>query len=175
VISLTQVLSVTGAAADPGDPMSVLTTTQGLLWYSVFATNDAREKLNGQPYDNWDRIYSGSSDDAALNAGVRRYRADPAALAALEESYQTTGWIRRPLVTIHTVRDEIVPYGHQAAYELKLAATGRSALHQHVPVDRYGHCNFTANEVVDALQRLLAAIENPPEVQYRALLPLIVN
>jgi pimeloyl-ACP methyl ester carboxylesterase len=172
-ISLTQVLAVTGAAVDPADPTSALTTTYGLLWYSVFATNDAQDKLGGQPYDNWDRAYSGSADDGALNAGVLRYRADPSALAALQESYQTTGWIRRPLVTVHTTRDEIVPYWHQPAYEWKLAATGRSALHQHVPVDRYGHCNFTANEVVGALQLLLAALENPPEVRHRVLIPLI--
>jgi pimeloyl-ACP methyl ester carboxylesterase len=167
-ISLTQVLAVTGAATDPADPTSALTTTYGLLWYSVFATNDAREKLGGQPYDNWDRVYSGSSDDIMLNAGVRRYRAEPSALAALAADYQTTGWIRRPLVTIHTTRDEIVPYWHEPAYESRLAAIGRSALHQHVPVDRYGHCNFTTDEVVSALYLLLTAIENP----YRVLRPL---
>jgi hypothetical protein len=172
-ISLTQVLSVTGAAVDPGDPTSVFTTTQGLLWYSVHATNDARQKLGGQPYDNWDRTYSGSDDDAALNAGVRRYRADPSALAALEADYQTTGWIRRPLVTLHTTRDEIIPYWHQPAYEWKLSATGRSALLQHTPVERYGHCNFTSGEVVVALQRLLAMVDDPPPVEHRLLLPLV--
>jgi hypothetical protein len=174
-ISLTQVLSVTGAATDPGDPASALTTTQNLLWYSVFATNDAREKLGGQPFDNWNRAYGGSDDDAALNAGVRRYRADPAALAALEASYQTTGWMQRPLVTVHTTRDEIIPYWHQAQYEFKLAATGRSALQQHVPIDRYGHCNFTPNEVVSVFQRLLAVVDDPPPVRYRLSLPLVVR
>ena len=86
--SLTQVLAVTGAAYEPGDPASVLTTTQNLLWYSVFATNDAQEKLGGQPFDNWERVYSGSDDDAALNAGVRRYQADPAALTAIAGDLQ---------------------------------------------------------------------------------------
>ena len=173
--SLTQVLAVTGAAYEPMDPASALTTTQNLLWYSVYATNDAQVKLGGQPFDNWDRVYSGSDDDTALNAGVRRYRADPAALAALEASYQTSGWIRRPLLTLHTTRDDVIPYWHQAAYEWKLAVTGRSALHQHVPVDRYGHCNFTPNEAVSALQLLLAMVQNPPPVEHRLLLPLVVK
>ena len=173
--SLTQVLAVTGAAVDLADPTSALTTTQGLLWYSVFATNDARDKLGGQPYDNWTRAYGGSDDDDALNAGVPRYRADPAALAALEASYQTTGWLSRPLVTIHTTGDEIVPYWHQAAYEWKLAAAGRSALQRHQFVERYGHCAFTSDEVVSAFQRLVSLAENPPEVRHRLLLPLVVN
>jgi len=173
--SLTQVLAVTGAAIDPADPTSALSTTYGLLWYSVFATNDAQDKLGGQPFDNASRLYSGSGDDAALNAGVRRYRADPAARAALEASYQTTGWLSRPLQTLHTTGDEIVPYWHQAQYEFKLAATGRSALQQHMPVDRYGHCNFSANEVVSAFQSLLVLMDHPPEVKHRLLLPLVIR
>jgi hypothetical protein len=173
-LSLTQVLSVTGAAYEPADPASAYTTTQGLLWYSVFATNDAKEKLGGQPFDNRTRAYSGSLDDAALNAGVRRYRADPAALSALEASYQTTGYIRRSLVTLHTSRDEIIPYWHEGLYQERLASTQQSALHQHVPVDRYGHCNFTAGEVVGAFQRLLAAVEKPVP-GYRLYVPIVAR
>src|ERR1051325_2519760 len=109
-----QVLNVTHAPTDAADPASVKQTTLGILWYSFRGTNDAIAKNGGMPFDNVDRRYSGSNDDAALNAGVQRFRftADPARLAAL----QTSARLRRPLVTIHTTGDPIVPIWHEALY-----------------------------------------------------------
>ena len=54
-------------------------TIAQVLWYNVFATEDAQQRLGGNPYTNIERQYSGSSDDAALNAGVDRY--EPVSLA----------------------------------------------------------------------------------------------
>ena len=65
-----ELLSVTGAPVAGNDLRSVAETTIGLLWYNVFGTADAQARLGGQPLDNSSRVYSGSSDDAALNAGV---------------------------------------------------------------------------------------------------------
>jgi uncharacterized repeat protein (TIGR01451 family) len=157
--SLTQLLNVTGAALDPTDPASVYTTTEGLLWYSVFATNDAKEKLGGQPFDNQGRPYGGSDDDAALNASVARYAADPVALDAMEADYQTFGDLRRPLVTVHTTGDHIIPYKHERLYSDKIEAAGRKALHWHLPVDRYGHCTFVPEEVVAAFTKMVEMVE----------------
>jgi hypothetical protein len=44
----------------------------GILSYNVFATNEARDELGGQPFDNMDTTYVGSADDAALN-GLTAY------------------------------------------------------------------------------------------------------
>ena len=169
--SMTQLLAVTGAAYDPADPATAYTTTQGLLWYSVFATNDARTKLGGQPFDNQGRAYSGSDDDAALNAGVYRYAADQAALDAMEADYQTFGDLRRPVVTIHTTLDEIIPYWHETLYRAKIVAHGREALHQDLAVPRYGHCNFQPAEVVQALA-LLAEMVAAHTPEYRLYMPV---
>jgi uncharacterized repeat protein (TIGR01451 family) len=161
--SMTQLLTVTGAAYDPLDPASVYTTTEGLLWYSVFATNDAREKLGGQPFDNQGRTYSGSDDDAALNdpvTGVERHSADQAALDAMEADYQTFGRLRRPLVTVHTTLDPIIPYWHEPLYREKIVASGREALHRNVPVTRYGHCAFEPQEVVAAFAQMVEMVDN---------------
>ena len=51
----------------------------GVLWYDVFGSADAHARLGGQPFDNVGRVYSGSSDDAALNAGVHGSRPTPPA------------------------------------------------------------------------------------------------
>jgi hypothetical protein len=140
-----QVLRVTHAPTDAGSPASIKGTTQGILWYSFRGTNDAIQKVGGMPFDNLERAYSGSLDDAALNAGVARFQftADPAKAARL----QTSARLTRPLVTIHTTGDPIVPIWHEPLYRRRLSFFGK-LLHTPITVNRYGHCNFTDAEVV---------------------------
>lgn len=149
-----QLLAVTGAPFDPLDPETVGTTVIGLLWYSVFSTEDAQARLGGQPYDNSTREYSGSLNDAELNAGVARFTADPAARAALER-FQTSGALTRPVVTLHTTGDPIVPEVHQDLYADKVAAAGAAALLDQTSISRYGHCTFQQAELVTAFNGLV--------------------
>ena len=52
-ISVTQLLAVTRAPYDPSDPTTTIAAhNQPVLWYSMYATNDAVAKLGGQPFDN---------------------------------------------------------------------------------------------------------------------------
>ena len=102
-----------------------------------------------------DRLYSGSLDDAALNAGVARFQftADPAKLAKL----QTAARLERPLVTIHTTGDPIVPIWHQALYRDRLPFFSR-LLHTPITINRYGHCKFTDAEVLAAFAVLVIKV-----------------
>jgi len=144
-----QLISTSTAPVDKNNlEATVGQTTLGILWYNVFATEDGQELLNGNPYDNMTRVYRGSADDVALNAGVDRYAADPSALASIP-AYNTTGKVTRPLITLHTTGDEIVPYWHQLLYRRKLLANGVTSVTQ-IPIKRYGHCNFTTTEVLTA-------------------------
>ena len=68
--SALELIQVTGAPVDDNDVASIGETVIGLLWYSVFATEDAQLRLGGQPFDNSTREYTGSSDDLVLNAAV---------------------------------------------------------------------------------------------------------
>ena len=173
-ISVTQLFDVTGAPYDPASPeTSRLSTIGAQLWYSVFATNDAIAKLGGQPFDNHDRVYAGSLNDAALNAGVQRFTADPAALAAVAAHYQTAGRPVNPLVTIHTTLDQTVPYWHQTLYRAKVVANNFTPRHDLIAVERYGHCAFTTAEVIQALSLLQTRINAPPH--WRTWLPLVLR
>lgn len=145
-----QLLSVTRASTDPTDPSSVEATVLGLLWYNVFATNDAVAELGGQPFDNARRIYFGSDNDLQLNRGVRRVSAEQAALDEIEANYQTTGRLASHVVTLHTTGDPIVPYWQELRYIAKAQASRSIPFLAHIPVVRYGHCNFTAPEVLSA-------------------------
>ena len=143
-----QMLSVTGVPYEPSDPVATIgETTLGILWYNVFATNDGIEKLGGQPFDNLDRVYGGSANDLLLNRRVKRFSADPSALAEIEANYETSGVLARPLVTMHTTGDPIVPAWHQDMYAMKVA--GVNPFSPYVPntIHRYGHCAFTLAEI----------------------------
>ena len=155
-----QTLLVTGVPFDVTDPSTIEETFLGLLWYNTHATNDAIAKLGGNPFGNGERWYSGSDDDLALNIGVQRFNADPAALASIAAGYQTTGVLDSPLITLHTSGDPIVPAYHADIYTLKALIAGGFLKHLHIPIERYGHCNFTPEEVVSGflLMGLLVAI-----------------
>jgi pimeloyl-ACP methyl ester carboxylesterase len=137
----------------PDDAAGAAAAIDAVLWYNVFATDDAQERLGGQPYSNVGREYSGSSDDTALNAGVDRYEADAQARAAMRQ-YDATGDLPRPVVTLHTTGDPEVPFFHEALYRAKVEAAGRADRLQQRSVERDGHCTFTLPEVIAAFNAL---------------------
>ncbi len=155
-----QLLSVTGAAVG-SDPATILETVENVLWYSVFSTNDAETKLGGQPFDNSKKIYSGSSNDLLLNLLVRRFSADSQAVAAMKASYNTTGLLARPLVTMHTLLDPIIPYWHEPLYTLKTVSQGSAMERISIPIQSYGHCNFNEAQTLVALVALVLKAGSP--------------
>ncbi len=175
-----QLLNVTHAPTDTAVPGTAVSTTLSILWYNVFATNDGIAKLGGLPFNNQNpyRAYSGSQNDGQLNQGVPRFSADPAALSEIAAKYETTGQLTVPLVTMHTTGDPIIPYWHAARYRGKTILADNIALHEHIEVVRYGHCNFrTIEEVLPAFNKLVEMVNNPPAYRpvRRVFLPVITD
>jgi pimeloyl-ACP methyl ester carboxylesterase len=150
-----QLLSVTDAPVDPFIPDTIGGTSLGILWYNVFATDDAIKKLGGKPYDNRERVYTGSLDDDTLNAEVKRYKAQQAPLEEIALNYETSGVLARPLVTMHTTGDPIVPYWQQTLYTTKVLANNPYSPYLPIEVERYGHCSFTLPEIVNGFGSLV--------------------
>ncbi|HEX5689851.1 MAG TPA: alpha/beta hydrolase [Roseiflexaceae bacterium] len=171
-ISATQLISVTQAPIDPADPaVTTISTTLDILWYNVFATNDAVAKLGGNPYGNAGRVYAGSADDARLNAQVQRFNANSTALNALA-AYETGGQLRLPLVTLHTIGDDVIPFWHEQLYRDKVPEVWRFNLTQ-LPSPSYGHCNFTTQEAQVALLTLVQQVNTPERA--RVYLPIVLR
>ena len=143
-----ELMRVPRAAYDPADPTTVAKTTVNLLTYNVLGANDAAMKLGGNAFGNRLRWYFGSSNDLRLNLSVQRFTASPVARAALNQ-YETNGNLSIPLVTLHTTAGAFIPFWHELLYLPKVDLSGRGRLFP-IPVVRYGHCNFTANEVLTA-------------------------
>jgi len=142
---------------DPANYLAtVLNSANDVLRYSVINLPDAVSVLGGQPFDNRWKWYTGSSNDFRLNLRVKRLTPNPAALYEMKTNYNTSGELDIPLITAHTLRDQQVPYWHETLYNLKTIAAG-SFLKEHVniPIDRYGHCNFTLDEALGAFTLML--------------------
>ncbi len=153
------------APYDTADPTTTIPATiLGILDYNVRATNQARAELSGNPnayltpnvgnpYGNAGR-WIGTWTDFALNAWVQsghdKFTANQAALAAINAGYQTSGHLNAPLVTLHTTGDPIVPFWHELYYALKAWGSGNGLKLFSIPVQRYGHCAFTAEEAAFA-------------------------
>lgn len=106
-------------------------------------------------FDNTSTVYTGSSDDAALNAGVGRYSSTPDARNYLEHWYQPAGKISLPILTLHTTRDPVVPLSNEYVYEQIVTDAGREDMLMQYEVDRFGHCAFTTQEMLAAFQDLV--------------------
>jgi hypothetical protein len=80
---------------------------QSHLNWGTFHFQDITSQRTGgaSPFGNVGVTYAGSSNDAALNAGVSRYAADPAAYRRFSADTDPTGRIRVPVLTVKWISD----------------------------------------------------------------------
>jgi pimeloyl-ACP methyl ester carboxylesterase len=170
-VATTKLLATARIPYDPADNNSIGQAVVGVLWYDVFATRDAIEKLQGQPYHNYSRVYivpGSKKETGLLNAKVDRFIADRQAIRNIAKYYQTTGNITVPLVNAHTTLDPIVPVWHLRLYQKKTIVQGTSALFTGIPVSRFGHCTFTLEEIASSFEQLVRNVKQPSTAQDQA-------
>ncbi len=115
--NLDDILAVTGLSAE---------SLPTHLAYAAFLFQDiVWNRLDGRsPFSNEGVEYHGSHDDAALNAGVERYTADPTAVRDLSYDSDLTGRIAIPVLTLHAIGDPSVFVESQHAFKATLTAAG---------------------------------------------------
>lgn len=147
------------------DPDLIVEFILRLLAYNILYTNDAQDILGGQPYDNvaptdYDRVIDGLS--------VPSFEADQPALSHLRAKYETSGRLKSPLVTLFNINDPIVPSWHEKLYFDKVDAAGAlEFLIDQQASARFGHCDFTLEEVMDAFSTLVLAVSGEQLVAVR--------
>lgn len=98
-------------------------------WATYLFNDVVHERLGGRnPFGNIGAVYSGSRDDAALNAGVPRYAADPAAVAQLAADSNPTGHVVIPTVTLHAIDDPTAFVELESAYREVRERAGTAGL-----------------------------------------------
>ena len=130
-------------------------------WATFLFQDLVQVRLGGRnPFDNSRTVYAGSSDDAALNAGVERFAADPQALAMLAHDADLTGQILAPTLTMHALHDPTVSYEAEAIYAATVAAAGRSGLLVQVATDENQHSKLTDAGYLTSLSALETWIDD---------------
>jgi pimeloyl-ACP methyl ester carboxylesterase len=143
-LAAAQLFSVTGAAVDPSDPSSAVTTALSVLFYSSpYVQSDLLTTAGGNPYSNLHTRYRGSFNDKALNAGVARVAADRPAQRYISRFYTPSGEIKRPIVSLHNALDPVVPFRVEQLFAQRVQEESRPSLLTSIPARKaYGHCNF---------------------------------
>jgi hypothetical protein len=145
---LRDILAVTGVAEAQ--------LVSHMSWATFLFQDMVQLRLGGRnPFDNSATVYQGSGDDAALNAGVARFKADPQAIAMLAHDADLTGRIDRPVLTLHALHDPTVSFSLEALYARTVADAGRSGLLVQAATDEADHSKLSDAgymTVLDALE-----------------------
>ncbi|EGI76882.1 hypothetical protein [Hylemonella gracilis] len=99
-----------------------------LAWATWHFQDIVQNRTQGRnPFRNDQVRYQGSADDAALNAAVLRYAADPAAAARFSEDADLTGRIAIPVLTVHGIDDPTAFVELESAFRQTMERAGNGA------------------------------------------------
>ena len=111
------------------------------------------------PFSNEGMRYKGSSDDEALNRGVERFTADPAAYAILKADGEPNGTLPVPMVSLHSINDPRVAVESQSFYRDAVAAAGNAERLVQAYTDEPQHTGQSAPELAAAIGLLTEWVE----------------
>ncbi|MGE0559820.1 MAG: hypothetical protein AB7O69_16270, partial [Burkholderiales bacterium] len=97
------------------------------LRWGTFTLRDVVSRTGASPFGNENVRYRGSDNDAALNAGVKRYRADPAAAARFAADVDYAGRFKMPVLEAHAINDPNVFVEGSNTLRQRMEAAGTSA------------------------------------------------
>jgi len=117
------------------------------LLFATWVLMDLEQRAGGNPFDNRNTIYAGTTDDNAVNDHVKRYAADPGALNYVKRYFTPTGHLTRPMLAIHTTYDPLVSPSVPSAYAQLARTAGSGDLFALQYVEHDGHCNIKPEEV----------------------------
>jgi pimeloyl-ACP methyl ester carboxylesterase len=90
------------------------------------------------------------ADLTTLNAGPRIAPTNPTAISQMD-TYAQLGNPQMPVLTMHTIGDNVVFTSQEAVYRARVQAHHKATLLRQTFVAAPGHCNFTASEQTAAL------------------------
>lgn len=125
-----------------------------LNWATWHFQDIALHRSGGNVFDNQRVRYTGSADDAALNAAVLRYAADPQAQARFAADTDLTGHIRVPVLSVHGIDDAtaFVELEHVFRQTMERAGRGANLVQTFVRSDQHSHLgDATYPPLFDAL------------------------
>ena len=131
-------------------------TLESHLRFATFTFRDiVHERLGGRnPFGNEGVRYSGSHDDAALNAGVERFSPDRTAVRDLSYDSDLTGKVSIPVLTLHAIDDPTAFVEHEAAYRATLQGARRDGHLVQTFTDEHEHSELSDSEYATSIAAL---------------------
>lgn len=131
-----------------------------LNWATWHFQDIAQKRTQGRnPFGNDNVRYQGSTDDAALNAAVLRYKADPAAVARFADDADLTGRIAVPVLTVHGIHDPTAFVELESALRKTFESAGNGARLVQVYSDHNTHSYLSDPTYVALFDALLQWVE----------------
>jgi pimeloyl-ACP methyl ester carboxylesterase len=131
--------------------------------FHTYLVHEAQERSGGNPFSNLTTIYNVDDDIAKVNAGVKRFAAEPGKNAYLKKWYTASGKTTKPLFIMSPVYDPIVPADTTEAYMALAARQDNLERVVFQIYDHYGHGSVTTPEVANAFDALLAWMKGGPK------------
>lgn len=138
------------------------------MFFSTESRAELERRAGGPVVQNLNRIYNLTDAEkaylntlgitptvadayvAALNAR-RNIQAPIASRSYVEQNARYSGNIRKPVLTMHTLYDPLVPVSHEREYSFTVARAARENLLFQTYTSGNGHCSFTGEQLVTAL------------------------
>lgn len=140
-------------------------SVQGHLNWGTFHFRDIALKRTGgsNVFGNIGVVYSGSPDDAALNAGVARYAADAAAVRRFGDDTDPNGRIPVPVLTVHAVHDTVAFVELESHFRSTMQAAGAGDRLVQVFADEHEHSYLNDPLYPTLLEALLKWSDGGPK------------
>jgi hypothetical protein len=121
----------------------------------------------GVAVQNSDVVYQFDTDTAltpaevVFNNAIQRVTADPQGrhINGISNVPPTTGDLKIPMLSLHTLGDLFVPFLMEQVYASRVAANNASDLLVQRATRDFGHCSFTATELVTGFADLVGWVE----------------
>lgn len=124
------------------------------LAFNENVLRDIAQKVQGNPFDNTNTVYTGFPNDYELNKKIERVA------ATVEEDnifgkYDRTGNIGKPTVILHTVYDQLIPPQYAVVnFDNMVHQKNKENLLTVFFTNGEGHCNFTPAQTGKAFDEL---------------------
>jgi alpha-beta hydrolase superfamily lysophospholipase len=131
-----------------------------LNWATWHFQDVAFKRTGGRNvFGNANARYTGSPDDAALNAKVQRYATDPQAVAQFAADTDPGGRIDAPVLTLHAIDDPVAFVELESTFRDTVQKAGSAEHLVQTFTDDHEHSYLSDPQYAAAMQALLAWVE----------------
>jgi pimeloyl-ACP methyl ester carboxylesterase len=134
-------------------------------FFNFESRGELQRRAGGPFVQNLNHTYSLTEAEKAYLAGFgvdadallsqmnarRNIAAPPAPRNYVERSADYSGKIKHPVLTMHTIVDEVVPVSNESAYADTIAAAGKQNLLFQTYTNGVGHCNFAGEQIFSSV------------------------